>query len=103
MNVRDYLYPKKHKQALIMYSLLIMALLVIKFGPSIIGATNAIYVAAFLGISFLVFAVMLNKYALCPKCNFNFYHFSVRKKKNNQVNFCPGCGLQLDSEYSNAP
>ena len=35
----------------------------------------------------------------CYECNFSYGFMSLRQKKKDQVNFCPGCGLSMEKTY----
>jgi len=98
MKVREQLQKKKNKLVAIIYPQIFFLLLLNLwvwdyFSPQEIG-----YFITGLLVLFFGSVIILYKKVLCPTCSYNFYHLSVRKRKSNKVNYCPGCGLNLDSD-----
>ena len=98
MTVRDDLYRTKIKIVKIMSPLILLYVLLLFFGPNALGPTYTGYAVILLVIGICVLFAVSYKKALCPKCGFNFYFLSVKKKASNQINYCPGCGLILDKD-----
>ena len=98
MTLRDDLYRTKIKIIMIMYPLILAYFLLLFLGTSVIDPISA-GIGAFMAlVGVLVCFAVFYKKPVCPECGFNFYFLSVKRKKSNQVNLCPGCGLALDSE-----
>ena len=100
MNVRQIIHKNKLKQIRIIYPMILLSFLpsMVLLETQVIQNTDFYYFMLIgMGV-FLTTVFLLYKKAMCPKCNFNFYQVSVRERKKNQVNYCPGCGLNLDSE-----
>ena len=98
MKVREQLQKKKNKLVAIIYPQIVLLFLVQMLGWRYFTLNDVISLTVLLIVALLVCVLLLYKKVLCPSCNFNFYHLSVRLRKANQINHCPGCGLELDSD-----
>jgi hypothetical protein len=99
MTVRAYLHKIKLKQfAIVMPQFFIFAVLIFH-GKNLVGAAYAVTAIIVTLTVLLASVIVLYRKALCPRCGYNFYHLSVRRRKSHQVDYCPGCALELDNDY----
>lgn len=99
MTVREYLHRRKFKMIAVIFPQWVLLATLVMVGDRILSVQQTIIGLVSVFALFIASVALLHRKALCPKCSYNFYYLSVRKRKRSQVDFCPGCALQLDTEY----
>jgi hypothetical protein len=100
MKLRQHIHQNKLKQVAILYPYLLL-IFITPIGLSQFDLFTLQEIIQITFASLIVLALLIlfiHKKAICPKCSFNFYRLSVRIKKVNHANYCPGCGINLESE-----
>jgi len=101
MTVREYLKRKQRKINVIVLipHVALIALYFLGIKPALALTERIVALLFFAVIYSACWAYFISK-VRCPKCNFSYSILSVRERKRDQINFCPGCGLSMETAYA---
>ena len=101
MTVREYLIRQSIKaERIISIPLLFLfaaALFLPK--PEVTQLERYIFVATFILLYSTFVSYFVSK-VRCPSCKFSYAIVPIRERKKGRVNYCPGCGLSMESKHA---